>query len=100
MLKQGRVVALDSTSALLKAASNQVLCFKTDGDLPPALAVLARVTGRVVQFAVPDAAAIEHVLAQVRQAQLAVHDLEIRRADLEDVFLHVMAQHHPRQEAV
>ncbi len=93
MLKNGRVVALDSTSALLKAASSNVLRFKIDSDLPPALAVGARVTGRVVQFPAQDALAVEKYLAAVREAGLVAHDIEIRRADLEDVFLDVMNQH-------
>ncbi len=92
MLKTGRVVALDSTSALLKAASGNVLRFKIDGDLPPELAAGARVTGRVVQFPAHDAVAVENCLAAVRQAGLIAHDIEIRRADLEDVFLEVMNQ--------
>jgi ABC-2 type transport system ATP-binding protein len=93
MLKTGKVVALDSTSALLKAASSNVLRFKIDSDLPPALAAGARVTGRVVQFPAQDALAVERYLAAVREAGLVAHDIEIRRADLEDVFLDVMKQH-------
>jgi len=93
MLKQGRVVALDSTSALLKAASGNVLQFKIDSELPPSLKAGARVTGRVVQYPAPDALAIERYLAAAREAGLELHDIEIRRADLEDVFLQVMKQH-------
>ncbi|MBK9443559.1 MAG: ABC transporter ATP-binding protein [Comamonadaceae bacterium] len=93
MLKTGRVVALDSTSALLKAASSNVLRFKIDIDLPPALAAGARVTGRVVQFPAQDALAVEKYLAAVREAGLVAQDIEIRRADLEDVFLDVMNRH-------
>ena len=93
MLKTGKVVALDSTSALLKAASSNVLRFKIDSDLPPALAAGARVTGRVVQFPAQDALAVERYLTAVREAGLVAHDIEIRRADLEDVFLDVMNQH-------
>ena len=91
MLKRGRVVALDSTSELLKAASGNVLVFKTDSPLPPEIAAKARVTGRVVQLATQDSHDIEHHLAALRQAKVEVQDIEIRRADLEDVFLRVMA---------
>ncbi|MBP9148216.1 MAG: ABC transporter ATP-binding protein [Rhodoferax sp.] len=93
MLKNGKVVALDSTSALLKAASGNVLRFKLDRELPSQLLPGARVTGRVVQVPAPDAQAVENHLAVMRQAGLLVHDMEIRRADLEDVFLDVMKQH-------
>ena len=91
MLKRGRVVALDSTSELPKAASGNVLVFKTDSPLPPEIAAKARVTGRVVQLATQDSHDIEHHLAALRQAKVEVQDIEIRRADLEDVFLRVMA---------
>jgi ABC-2 type transport system ATP-binding protein len=92
MLKTGRIVALDKTSDLLKAASSNVLRFKLDEELPKALADKARVTGRIVQFPANDALEIERYLAAVREAGLVAHDIEIRKADLEDVFLDVMAQ--------
>ena len=91
MLKRGRVVALDKTSELLKAASGNVLVFKTDSPLPPEIAAQARVTGRVVQLATQDSHDIERHLAALREAGVDVQDIEIRRADLEDVFLRVMA---------
>jgi ABC-2 type transport system ATP-binding protein len=92
MLKTGRIVALDRTSDLLKAASSNVLRFKLDAELPKALADQARITGRIVQFPANDALEIERYLAAVREAGLVAHDIEIRKADLEDVFLDVMAQ--------
>jgi len=90
MLKAGRVVALDTTSELLKAASSNVLRFKLDGELPADLRPRARVTGRIVQFPANNAAEIEQCLSAVRQAGLQAQDVEIRKADLEDVFLEVM----------
>ncbi|XAH22622.1 ABC transporter ATP-binding protein [Xylophilus sp. GW821-FHT01B05] len=91
MLKKGKLVALNRTSDLIRMAAGNVLRFKIDGELPPALAVQARITGRIVQLPAPDAAAIERYLAEVRQAGLTVEDVEVRKADLEDVFLEVMA---------
>ena len=90
MLKQGRVVALAQTSELLKAASSNVLRFKIDSELPPHLADQARITGRIVQFPAHNAREIEQYLAAVREAGLVAEDVEIRKADLEDVFLEVM----------
>jgi ABC-2 type transport system ATP-binding protein len=92
MLKAGRVVALDHTSELLKAASSSVLRFKIDSELPGFLAGQARITGRIVQFPAHDALEIEKYLAAVREAGLVAHDVEIRKADLEDVFLGLMAK--------
>jgi ABC-2 type transport system ATP-binding protein len=93
MLKAGRVVALERTSELLKTASSNVLRFKLDGELPPEFKGKARVTGRIVQLPTHDAHDIERSLAIIRQAGLRVEDVEIRKADLEDVFLEVMSQH-------
>jgi ABC-2 type transport system ATP-binding protein len=90
MLKTGKVVALERTSELLKAASSHVLRLKIDGELPPDLAAQARVTGRIVQFPAHDAREIEGYLAAVREAGVIVDDVEISKADLEDVFLAVM----------
>lgn len=91
MLQAGKVVALERTSELLKAASSNVLRFKLDGALPAAFEGKARVTGRIVQLPAHDAHEIESHLAVIREAGLRVEDVEIRKADLEDVFLDVMA---------
>lgn len=97
MLKFGQVIALDKTSALLSQASANVLYFKTDDALPPALAEQARVTGRIVELSaqVPDE--VEHHLSTLRRAGVRVEDLEIRKADLEDVFIELINA--PRQSA-
>ncbi len=90
MLKQGRVVALDRTSALLAGTASTMLRFKTDDALPAAVAAQARVTGRIVQLTAHDAAEVEALLAALRAGGVMVEDLEIGRADLEDVFLEIM----------
>lgn len=91
MLKQGRVVALAATSDLLKAASSNVLRFKVDSELPVHLAAKAHITGRIVQFPAHDAHEIEQYLAAVRQARAGGRGRGNRKADLEDVFLDLMA---------
>ena len=90
MLKLGRVVALDRTANLLARAASTMLRFKADQPLPPALAGQARVTGRIVQLKARDATEVEAALAQLRAAGVKAEDLEIGRADLEDVFLEIM----------
>jgi ABC-2 type transport system ATP-binding protein len=90
MLKRGQMVALEKTSVLLKSATSQVLRFKLDGELPAEVAAVARVTGRIVQLPVHNAVEIESHLATLRMAGLVAEDVEIRQADLEDVFLEVM----------
>jgi len=98
MLQQGRLKALDKTSALLAGRASTMLRFKTDAALPPALAAQARVTGRIVQVKARDAAEVETLLATLRGSGVKVEDLEIGRADLEDVFLEIM-QGIPAKEA-
>ena len=100
MLKQGKVVALANTSELLKAASSNVLRFKIDSDLPKNLADKARITGRIVQFPAHNANEIEQYLAAIRQAGLVAEDVEIRKADLEDVFLDVMSDKKGKAEVI
>ncbi|CAH0349060.1 ABC transporter ATP-binding protein [Aquabacterium sp. CECT 9606] len=90
MLKQGKLVALDRTSALLAGTAHTMLRFKTDDPLPAGLSEQARITGRIVQLPAHDAAEVEQILAALRQSQCRVEDLEIGRADLEDVFLSIM----------
>lgn len=93
MLKQGRIVALARTADLLAGTAGSQLRFKTDDVLPPELAAGARITGRIVQLPAHDATEIEQLLARLRQAGVRVEDLEIGRADLEDVFLQIMQAH-------
>jgi ABC-2 type transport system ATP-binding protein len=90
MLKLGRVVALDRTANLLAGTASTMLRFKTDQALPAAMAAQARVTGRIVQLTAHDAAEVEALLAMLRAAGVKVEDLEIGRADLEDVFVEIM----------
>jgi len=91
MLKLGKVVALDRTSALLAGTASTMLRFKMDTPLPPQLAAQSRVTGRIVQVTAHDAAEVERILGVLRQAGCQPEDLEIGRADLEDVFLEIMS---------
>jgi ABC-2 type transport system ATP-binding protein len=90
MLKFGRVVALDRTSALLAGRASTMLRFKTDDQLPPEFAAVSRVTGRIVQVKAHDAAEVESLLGALRASGVRVEDLEIGRADLEDVFIEIM----------
>ncbi|MEE1653937.1 MULTISPECIES: ABC transporter ATP-binding protein [Brachymonas] len=90
MLKQGKLLALEKTSTLLAGASASVLHFKTDSPLPPAVAAKARVTGRMVELPAQSPDEIEHYLGAMRTAGVRVEDIEIRKADLEDVFITLM----------
>jgi ABC-2 type transport system ATP-binding protein len=67
-----------------------MLRFKTDQTLPAEIAAQARVTGRSVQMQAHDAQEVETLLRGLREQGVRVEDLEIGRADLEDVFLEIM----------
>ena len=90
MLKQGRVIALEKTSTLLNDATAHMLHFKTNHTLPAPLAAKARITGRVVELPAQNPAEIEQHLCDLRQAGVMLEDIEIRKADLEDVFIKLM----------
>jgi ABC-2 type transport system ATP-binding protein len=90
MLKGGQLVALDSTSALLAGTAHTMLRFKTNDAIPEDLYACARVTGRIVQIPARDALEVEQMLASLRLYGSRIEDLEIGRADLEDVFLAIM----------
>jgi ABC-2 type transport system ATP-binding protein len=59
--------------------------------LPWELAQHARITGRIVQLPAQNAREVEQLLAAIREAGLDVEDVEMRKADLEDVFIDLMA---------
>jgi ABC-2 type transport system ATP-binding protein len=90
MLKQGRIVALDRTANLLAGTAHSMLRFKTDDPLPASVSARARVTGRIAQVSAHDAQDVERTLSALHAANVRVEDLEIGRADLEDVFLAIM----------
>ncbi len=91
MLKQGRIVALDRTSALLAGTASTMLRFKTDDPLPPALAAQARVTGRIVQLKAHDAAEVEAHLAALRGAGVRVGASSTLSTVAPSVFVEIMS---------
>jgi ABC-2 type transport system ATP-binding protein len=95
MLKQGRIVALDTTRNLLQHVSGARLRLRLEPDeLPPALERYSLGTkdgSRVLQL--PDCASVEEVLARLRESRVQVQEMEVMQADLEDVFVQMMRRH-------
>ncbi|MFN9480685.1 MAG: ABC transporter ATP-binding protein [Betaproteobacteria bacterium] len=88
MLKAGRVVALDSTRALLAGLEGVRMSFRLTGELPVALAgKLAERDGVRIALRLSGAEEVESALAALRVAGAKIDDLEVGHADLEDVFL-------------
>lgn len=93
MMKQGQIVALDSTANLLKKMPGKNLGLKLSAPLPEVLRPLLRhEEGRDYMLALNDVSEIEQVLATVRQAGIAVEDMQLIEADLEDVFVDLVGQ--------
>ena len=96
MLKSGNVVALDSTSALLKRISGSQLVVRlSQGKLPDALRPLMShpdelVAGNKYTLRINDYTEVEPILTMLRQAGVVIEDLQLHQADLEDVFIQIM----------
>lgn len=92
MLKQGRIVALDSTHNLLNRVQGKSIRLRFDAPaLPSALMPLLRnQEGENYTFALNDVAQIEYVLAGLRNAAIKVEDMELLEVDLEDVFMEIV----------
>ncbi|MGE0072419.1 MAG: ABC transporter ATP-binding protein [Thiomonas sp.] len=91
VIKTGRIVALDRTDALLQRFAASVLYFRLlRGALPPQMAQATQQAGGRVALPVRGPQDVEQTLAALRQAGCEIDELELRRADLEDVFLQLI----------
>ena len=96
MLKAGKVVALDSTSALIKRISgSQLVLHLAQGKLPDSLKPLVThpdelVAGNKYTLRVSDYRDVEPILATLRESGVAIEDMQLQQADLEDVFIQIM----------
>lgn len=92
MLKAGRIVALDTTRALLARVAGLQLTMRPRGT-PPASVLAHRIEERdgLLTLRLAHSDEVARVLAECAAAGCAVEDLEVGRADLEDVFLQLMA---------
>jgi len=92
MMKEGRIVALDSTANLLASFSERVLRVKlARGSLPPELeAGAVAAPGGWWRVPVEDVAHVESVLARLRAVGAEVASLEVAEPELEQVFVKIM----------
>ncbi|HJW52331.1 MAG TPA: ABC transporter ATP-binding protein [Burkholderiaceae bacterium] len=98
MLKRGRVIALDTTRALLSRLAGLQLTMRPRGT-PPASVFAHRIDERdgVLTLRLADANDVARVLADCAAAGCEVEDLEVGQADLEDVFLQIMSDRPARR---
>lgn len=96
MLKGGQVVALDTTSTLIKRISGSQLQVKlASGSLPDELKELVShpeelAFGNKYTLRVNDYNDVEPILAKLRLAGVSIEDMQLQQADLEDVFIQIM----------
>ena len=92
MLKQGRVVALDTTHNLLRRHSGCYVELRLDPDrLPDSLASLvAQRHEGGYRLALRDYSEVERVIAELRASGIGIRELEVMHLDLEEVFVQIM----------
>jgi len=92
MLKQGRIVALDTTQNLLRRHSGCYLELRLVPDrLPESLAPLvAQRREGGYRLALHDYVEVERVVAELRAGGIAIQELEVMQPDLEEVFVQIM----------
>ena len=91
MMKQGKIVALDTTRALLKSHAAKQLSLRLAGALPMQLqSLLKQQSGDEVVLALSELSQVEMVLSVLREANVAIQDMQLQEADLEDVFLNLV----------
>jgi len=95
MLKQGRMVVLDSTENLLKRFSGLNLRLRLAGEsLPESLQPMlaAPVTEGEWVLTLRDCAQVEEVLAELRKCGRDIAGMELTQPDLEEVFVSIMRE--------
>ncbi|MBV6446637.1 ABC transporter ATP-binding protein [Nitrosomonas sp.] len=93
MLKEGRIVALDSTQNLIGAMSTgKSLQLRLQPDtLPAELQPLQiRHDGGMVELHIDHYAQVESILSVLRSAQIQILEMHLQQPDLEDVFVSMM----------
>ena len=96
MMKSGKVVALDTTEALLHRISESKLIFKLDDhELPDSLKTFVSQCdispgSKTWTLRINHYSDIEEILSELRKHDIVISDLQFRQADLEDVFLQLM----------
>ena len=89
MMKQGKIVALDTTANLLSKLPGKNLVLKLcDAKLPATLMpMLKGVENGLYTLVLNDLNQIEFALSELRKAGVDVQDMQLIEADLEDVFM-------------
>jgi ABC-2 type transport system ATP-binding protein len=92
MLKQGEIVALDTTQNLLNRFHDKYVTLSLEsGELPTNVrAMVVSDNKGKYRLQLPDYASLEPLLAQVRATGATIKELQVSQPDLEDVFVAIM----------
>lgn len=95
LLQKGRIVALDTTANLLKQCTGLYLIIRINGILPETLKPLlvegsGYFAGERLRLRLNQYDSVLDILSILRNNQLTIDELDIQRADLEDVFLQII----------
>jgi ABC-2 type transport system ATP-binding protein len=95
MMKQGEIVALDTTANLLNQFAGKQLRLTLGNVVLPSdvQALLRNHESGIFTFALKDMTQIELVLSSLRSASIKIIDMQLNEADLEDVFMSLVAKH-------
>ncbi len=94
MMKDGKIVALDSTANLLsKLPGKNLRLALGEATLPTTLLPMLK-SGQngVFTLALTELSQIEFALSELRKANIAVQDMQLIEADLEDVFMSLVGE--------
>jgi ABC-2 type transport system ATP-binding protein len=94
MLKAGRIVALDSKQNLLSSFAGLTVWLTADRLPEDWRSRVQREEGRSYLLSLADYAELERLLAALREHAIPVSELSLQEADLEQVFLRIMARAH------
>jgi ABC-2 type transport system ATP-binding protein len=94
MMKQGEIVALDTTANLLNQFAGKQLHLTLGNVILPTdiQALLRNQESGIFTFALNDMTQIELVLSSLRSAGIKIIDMQLNEADLEDVFMSLVAK--------
>lgn len=94
MLKQGEVVALDTTENLLNRFHDKYVTLRLEsGELPPsARAMVVSEDKGKYRLQLPDYGGLEPLLGQIRASGATIKEMELSKPDLEDVFVSIMSK--------
>ena len=93
MMNGGEIVALDTTANLLQQIAGKNLRVKIGNSIPLSLQNLVKShENGIATLALTEINQVEFVLGELRKANIAVEDMQLIEADLEDVFMSLVGK--------